>query len=238
MTTGASILEVISICVMVATFVVIANRFVTSRINITICDQKIKRLKEEYDIKIAQIKLDYEKKIEELQNQVTFLLHQLVEQNVGQKTKKVRNKISNSKINVKPGENTKFKMSKSALGKKKSEEHKQNMSKAKLNNQYRKGKTHSEFSKSLIGNKNRHPKPDGFSEKISKAKQGKVIEAKYKPITQYDLDNNFIKEWSSIKEAELFFRPNKKIQDNIGKVCRLMSKTAYNFKWKFKEENN
>lgn len=93
MTTGASILEVISICVMVATFVVIANRFVTSRINITICDQKIKRLKEEYDIKIAQIKLDYEKKIEELQNQVTFLLHQLVEQNVGQKAKKVRNKI-------------------------------------------------------------------------------------------------------------------------------------------------
>jgi len=153
-------------------------------------------------------------------------------------SEKVRNKISNSKINVKPGENTKFKMSKSALGKKKSEEHKQNMSKAKLNNQYRKGKTHSEFSKSLIGNKNRHPKPDGFSEKISKAKQGKVIEAKYKPITQYDLDNNFIKEWSSIKEAELFFRPNKKIQDNIGKVCRLMSKTAYNFKWKFKEENN
>lgn len=46
---------------------------------------------------------------------------------------------------------------------------------------------------------------------------------------------NYIKEWSSIKEAELYFRPNRiKIQDNIGKVCRGLTQSAYGFIWKYK----
>ena len=52
-----------------------------------------------------------------------------------------------------------------------------------------------------------------------------------KPIIQYDLSNNFIKEWSSAKEAE----NSQKIQyKNISACCRGKRKTAGGYIWKFK----
>ena len=59
------------------------------------------------------------------------------------------------------------------------------------------------------------------------------IEKMYKTINQYDLEGNFIKQWNSIKEAEQFYNPNKKSQDNIGCVCRGKQKTAYKHKWEY-----
>jgi hypothetical protein len=59
---------------------------------------------------------------------------------------------------------------------------------------------------------------------------------KYKPVNQYDLEGNFIKEWDSAKEASIAMgKPGK---HDIGAVCRGKQKTAYGFIWKFKSEQN
>ncbi len=55
---------------------------------------------------------------------------------------------------------------------------------------------------------------------------------KCKPILQYDLNNNFIKEWSSIKEAEIFYF--NKQNDFIGSCCRGKYKFRCGYIWKFK----
>ena len=52
-----------------------------------------------------------------------------------------------------------------------------------------------------------------------------------KAIIQYDLKDNFIKEWNSINEAQLYYKPK---EDGIGACCRNKQKTAYGFKWKYK----
>ena len=62
------------------------------------------------------------------------------------------------------------------------------------------------------------------------------IKKMYKPVLQFDLQNNFIKEWDSAKEAAIAMgRPKS---DDIGAVCRGKQKTAYGFIWKFKLEQN
>ena len=51
-------------------------------------------------------------------------------------------------------------------------------------------------------------------------------------VIQYDLENNIIKEWSSIKEATI----NLKLYDgDISKCCRGRQKTAGGFKWEYKK---
>ena len=57
----------------------------------------------------------------------------------------------------------------------------------------------------------------------------KIDNKKSKPIFQYTLDDVFIKEWNSIKEAEL------EIGKGIGNCVRGKSKTSNGYKWKFKE---
>jgi len=148
---------------------------------------------------------------------------------VSQQTKDL---ISKNKIGKKYSQQTKDLMSKSALGKKKSKTHKENIGLAKKGNKYRLGTKHTLENKQSIGEKNRKPKPKGFGEKISKANKGKIGPTKYKPIFQYDLEGNFIKEWSSIKEAEIFYfgKPN----DSIGSCCRGKTIQVKNFKWKYK----
>jgi hypothetical protein len=54
-----------------------------------------------------------------------------------------------------------------------------------------------------------------------------------KPVLQYDLENNFIREWESQMEAQI--KLNKPNSDGIGAVCRGEQKTAYGFIWKFKQ---
>jgi len=52
------------------------------------------------------------------------------------------------------------------------------------------------------------------------------------PVIQYDLQDNFIKEWSSQTEATKFLN---RTGDGIGACCRGRQKNAYGYVWKFKE---
>ena len=57
------------------------------------------------------------------------------------------------------------------------------------------------------------------------------MKSKYPPILQFDLENNLIKEWSSI--TELYRTTNY----NFGFLMTVLKNnkgTAYGFKWKFK----
>ena len=52
-----------------------------------------------------------------------------------------------------------------------------------------------------------------------------------KPIEQYDLDGNLIKEWDSAAQVERDLGFN---HQNISKCCLGQQKTAYNYKWRYK----
>ena len=65
------------------------------------------------------------------------------------------------------------------------------------------------------------PKPNGFNSHLSK------------PIIQMDLNGNIIKEWISINEASKILNIDV---TGISKAVNGKYKTAYGFKWKFKEE--
>jgi len=81
------------------------------------------------------------------------------------------------------------------------------------------------ISKSLKGK----PKPEGFSEKISKPK---VKNFNNKVIQQFDLDGNFIKEWPSAKEVE---RELKIHSSAISCCLKQKTKTSGGYIWKYKE---
>ena len=59
---------------------------------------------------------------------------------------------------------------------------------------------------------------------------------KRRPVLQYSLDGEFIKEWESLTEASLYFSGNK--CSRIYKVCENNQKKAYNYYWKWKLPNN
>ena len=52
-----------------------------------------------------------------------------------------------------------------------------------------------------------------------------------KPVNQFDINGNFIKRWSCIKEAGLFFGRNK--PTSISSCCKGRYHTAYGFKWEY-----
>lgn len=85
-------------------------------------------------------------------------------------------------------------------------------------------------------NENKHKKPDRWKKSISEI-QKRIIKKSGKDsnrsrkVYQYDLDNNFIKEWNYIKEAESFYNPNSNSK-NIVACCNNRQKTAYGFIWK------
>jgi hypothetical protein len=52
------------------------------------------------------------------------------------------------------------------------------------------------------------------------------------PVLQYDLDGNFIKEWeSAFQIGESLGIP----RNSVSRCCRGLAKSAYNYKWKYKE---
>ena len=59
-----------------------------------------------------------------------------------------------------------------------------------------------------------------------------VSKAHLKPIIQYDLEGNFIKEWKGIVEAEKF------IKGDVGACCRGIQKTSGGFIFKYKYNGN
>ena len=152
----------------------------------------------------------------------------------GPKTEEHRKKISKSRKGRKYSDDTKRKMSDAKKGRKYNENHKNQMSLAKKGNQYRLGSKMSDEAKYKISKANSKPKPEGFKDKIisNKERGYKISLSKQKSVLQYDLHGNFIKEWSSAKEAELYFGKGK--ADNIAGCCRGISKTAYKYKWTYK----
>jgi len=64
---------------------------------------------------------------------------------------------------------------------------------------------------------------------MSKSSIGKC----FKPIIQYDLEGNFIREWKSATEVNNILQLNK---TNILSVCKQRSKTAFGFIWRYKND--
>lgn len=72
-----------------------------------------------------------------------------------------------------------------------------------------------------------------FARNMSLSRIGKPNPKNAKPILQYDLENNFIKEWSSIKEANLYLGKDKD-SSAISECCKGKRQNAYKFKWNYK----
>jgi group I intron endonuclease len=109
------------------------------------------------------------------------------------------------------------------------------------------GGKHSEETKQKISTALKgKPKPIGTGDKISKSKKGislnykrtllhsdNLAKSNYKSVIQYNINNILIKKWLSIKEAEAYYNPRIKTQDNIGACCRNKQQTAYGYKWQY-----
>jgi hypothetical protein len=95
-----------------------------------------------------------------------------------------------------------------------------------------KGKTHNEETKAKIS---KALKGKTYSEetkaKISKAKKGKLNPKNSKPILQFDLQGNFIREWANGYEA---YKALNVSQAGISEVCKGKRKYSKGFIWKFK----
>ena len=75
---------------------------------------------------------------------------------------------------------------------------------------------------------------NGVTHEDIRARANKAIgKSRSKAILQYDLDGNFIKEWSSSMEVE---RELSISHGNIGSVCTGKRKSAGGFIWKHKGE--
>ena len=70
-------------------------------------------------------------------------------------------------------------------------------------------------------------------DKISKANSGR-ISTQRKPILQYDLEGNFIKEWPSIAKAAASLKKNG---GHISQCCLHQRKNAYGYIWRHKGDN-
>lgn len=114
-------------------------------------------------------------------------------------------------------EETKKKMSEARKGILLSEETKKKMSKAQRGEKnYMYGKHHS----------------DKTRKKMSEAQKGKHINGKCsKPVLQYDLNGNFVKEWPSTMEVQ---RQLGISNSHISNCCKGKKKTSGGFKWQYK----
>jgi hypothetical protein len=136
--------------------------------------------------------------------------------------------ILNHKINQgkKHSEEVKLKMSKSHLGKKCSDETKLKMSKVRL------GKKRSDETKlkMSISAKNK-PKSEQHIKNMMSNRMNVINGVKIansKPVIQYTLKNEFIKEWRSVIDAK------NEIGGDIYSCCNNKQKTAGGYIWKFK----
>ena len=57
------------------------------------------------------------------------------------------------------------------------------------------------------------------------------------PVLQYTLNDQFIKEYKSCRDASIYICGTNRIENNINKCCRNKIKTAAGFKWKYKYDN-
>lgn len=115
---------------------------------------------------------------------------------------------------------TKKKIAKSLLGKKHSQQRRDNQSKAHLG---KKRDVSHKQAMSLAAKKR-------FKSEEERLKQGRKLQ---KPVNQYDMNNNFIKEWSSTIEVEKVLHIDRAM---ISSCCNQKRgyKSAGGFIWKYK----
>ncbi len=116
-----------------------------------------------------------------------------------------------------------LKKSLAAKGKKKSEEFKQKMRGRKVSDETRR-----RLSEAQKGKKRKSPDPK-FKESMSKCHM--------KPILQYDMHMNFIREWESAKTAMAFISPGAK-NTGITHCLRGRKKSYKGFIWRYSTTNN
>ena len=144
-----------------------------------------------------------------------------------------KDKIRKSKLGTKLSQETKDKISKVTKGKPKhTPKSKESLRKSRLGtkvSQETKNKIYTEERNNKISkaNKNRNISHE-WREKMSLAKKGKPSSAS-KPVIQYNLKGEYIKEWSSIAEAKRWLGSGS-IQSNV--LGR--QKSAGGYIWKFK----
>jgi len=76
---------------------------------------------------------------------------------------------------------------------------------------------------------------------INELHKNKIGKANSKKVYQFNIQGEFIKEWSSCTEAERIIRnkPNEhwsKLGNNIDACCRSIQKTAYGFVWSYDKD--
>ena len=74
----------------------------------------------------------------------------------------------------------------------------------------------------------------GLEKPPMKGRCGK-LNSKSKPVIQYDINGNYIREFESAGEASRFLK-NKSADRQISKCCNYKIKKAYGFIWRFKNE--
>lgn len=102
----------------------------------------------------------------------------------------------------------------------KSEETKQKISKSMIGKSWSLSQSSLESKRKLCFQNEKRNKKIGLSHNI--------------PILQYDLQNNFIKEWSSVKEANLHLNKQSNAS-SISLCCKGIYKKAFGYRWKYKE---
>ena len=159
------------------------------------------------------------------------------------RSEETKNKISESLKGQKRSEETK----KNMRGRTYSEESKKKMSESKMGRDcyWLRGKKRSEETlKKMRENRKPMNHTEEAKRKIGEANKGKinskehnlkVSEARSKPILQYDLEVNFIREWkSAVEAAEVLGFKNS---GTIRYCCRGKTKTSHGFIWKYKQNN-
>jgi hypothetical protein len=108
-----------------------------------------------------------------------------------------------------------------------SEESKSKMSISK------KGKKHKPHPVGMHHGKTGYKYTEEQKQNISNAKQGHKYPALQKPVEQYDLDGNLKAIYNSISEANIALNKDRNSY-GIGDCCKGKLKTAWKFKWKWK----
>lgn len=98
-----------------------------------------------------------------------------------------------------------------------------------------KGVSRSDETKKKISNSLKGEKNFNYGKHFNTEHKKRLSESnktpQIKPVCQYDLDDNLVREYDSILEASIENNINK---SSIGKCCRGVSNKAGNYKWKFK----
>lgn len=79
-------------------------------------------------------------------------------------------------------------------------------------------------------------KKDKFDSWIEKTIELDKSRKENKKILQFDMNNNFIREWNNPKEASDFYQKSS-LLSTIGMCCRKKHLSAHGFKWKYKNNN-